>query len=190
MKIILKQDVLGLGYKDEILTVKDGYGRNYLLPKGLAVLATPKAEKALAEELKQRAHKIAKIKSDAEATAKRFEGVSLTLQAKVSEGRNIYGSIGAPQLAEALAAQGLEVHPKQIAFRSVKELGNYTATINFHREVSVEIPFSIVNENGEVAPKKEKPAPVSEAEAEPSTEVEPLTDETVEAEESTAETAE
>lgn len=159
MKIILKQDVLGLGYKDEILTVKDGYGRNYLLPKGLAILATPKAEKALAEELKQRAHKIAQIKTDAESKAKQFEGVSLTLKAKVSEGKNIYGSIGAPQLAEALSAQGLEVHPKQISFKSVKELGHYTATINFHREVSVEIPFTIENEDGNVAPKKEDPTP-------------------------------
>jgi len=163
MKIIMKKDVLGLGYKDEILTVKDGYGRNYLLPQGLAVLATPKAEKALAEELKQRAHKIAKIKEDAEAAAKKFEGVSLTLKAKVSEGKNIYGSIGAVQLAEALAAQGLEVNPKQIAFKSVKELGNYTATINFHREVSVEIPFTIENEDGTVVAKKEKAAPVEEA---------------------------
>ncbi len=156
MKIILKKDVLGLGYKDEILTVKDGYGRNYLIPQGLAILATPQAEKILAEELKQRAHKIAKIKADAEAKAKQFEGVSLTLKAKVSEGRNIYGSVGAPQLAEALASMGLEVNPKQIAFKSVKELGQYTATINFHREVSVEIPFTIVNEDDTVAPKKVK----------------------------------
>jgi len=167
MKIILKKDVLGLGYKDEILTVKDGYGRNYLLPQGLAILATPKAEKALAEEMKQRAHKIAKIKADAEATAKKFEGVNLTLKAKVSEGKNIYGSVGAVQLAEALAAQGLEVNPKQIAFRSVKELGHYTATINFHREVSVELPFVIENEDGEIpTPKKEKPVPVEEVPAE------------------------
>ena len=163
MKIILKKDVLGLGYKDEILTVKDGYGRNYLLPQGLAILCTPKAEKALQEELKQRAHKIAKIKEDAEARAKKFDGVSLTLKAKVSEGKNIYGSVGPVQIAEALAAQGLEVNPKEIAFKSVKELGNYTATINFHREVFVEIPFTVENEEGNVVvPKKEKAAPVEE----------------------------
>ncbi|MBQ2339343.1 MAG: 50S ribosomal protein L9, partial [Bacteroidaceae bacterium] len=94
MKIILKKDVIGLGYKDEVLTVKDGYGRNYLLPQGFAVLATEKALKALAEELKQRAHKIAKLKADAEAQAAKFEGVSLTITAKVSEGKNIYGSVG------------------------------------------------------------------------------------------------
>ena len=93
MKIILKKDVLGLGYKDEVLTVKDGYGRNYLLPQGFAVLATEKAVKQLNEELKQRAHKIAKIKADAEAQAQKFEGVSLVIKAKVSEGKNIYGSV-------------------------------------------------------------------------------------------------
>ena len=103
MKIILKKDVLGLGYKDEVLTVKDGYGRNYLLPQGFAVLATEKAVKQLNEELKQRAHKIAKIKADAEAQAQKFEGVSLVIKAKVSEGKNIYGSVGAKEIAAALA---------------------------------------------------------------------------------------
>ena len=101
MKIILKKDVHGLGYKDEVLTVKDGYGRNYLLPQGLAVLATEKAVKQLNEELKQRAHKIAKIKADAEARAKQFEGVSLVIKARVSEGRNIYGSVGPKEIAAA-----------------------------------------------------------------------------------------
>ena len=107
MKIILKKDVQGLGYKDDVLTVKDGYGRNYLLPQGLAVLATEKAQKQLAEELKQRAHKIAKIKADAETAAARYEGVALTIEAKVSDGKNIYGSVGPAQIAEALAAKGI-----------------------------------------------------------------------------------
>ena len=143
MKIILKKDVHGLGYKDEVLTVKDGYGRNYLLPQGLAVLATEKA--------------------DAEAEAKKFEGVSLTIKARVSEGRNIYGSVGPKEIAAALAEKGLEIDSKLISIKGVKTLGDYEAVAHFHREVSVTIPFEVVNEDGEKAPKKveaPKPAPV------------------------------
>ncbi|MBQ9666135.1 MAG: 50S ribosomal protein L9 [Bacteroidaceae bacterium] len=168
MKIILKKDVLGLGYKDEVLTVKDGYGRNYLLPQGLAVLATEKAVKQLNEELKQRAHKIAKMKADAEAQAKKFEGVSLSIKAKVSEGKNIYGSVGPKEIAAALAEKGLEIDSKLITLKGVKALGNYEAVAHFHREVSVTIPFEVVNEEGEKAPaKKEAPkaAPAPEAPA-------------------------
>ena len=167
MKIILKQDVHGLGYKDEVLTVKDGYGRNYLLPQGLAVLATEKAVKQLNEELKQRAHKIAKIKADAEAQAKKFEGVSLTIKARVSEGRNIYGSVGPKEVAAALAEKGLEIDSKLISIKGVKTLGDYEAVAHFHREVSVAIPFEVVNEEGEKNPSKKaeapKAAPVEEA---------------------------
>lgn len=168
MKIILKKDVIGLGYKDEVLTVKDGYGRNYLLPQGYAVLATEKAVKQLNEELKQRAHKIAKIKADAEAEAKKFEGVSLTIEAKVSEGKNIYGSVGAKEIAAALAAKGLEIDSKLISIKGVKTLGSYEAVARFHREVSVAIPFEVVPEGGYVAP-----APAAEAPAEPAAEEAP-----------------
>lgn len=146
MKIILKKDVLGLGYKDEVLTVKDGYGRNYLLPQGYAVLATEKAVKALNEELKQRAHKIAKIKADAEAFAAKFEGVSLSIAAKVSEGKNIYGSVGPVQISATLAEKGLEVDSKAVILKAVKELGSYTATIQLHKDVFVEVPFEVVPE--------------------------------------------
>lgn len=162
MKIILKKDVLGLGYKDEVLTVKDGYGRNYLLPQGFAVLATEKAVKQLNEELKQRAHKIAKIKADAEAEAKKFEGVALVIKAKVSEGKNIYGSVGAKEIAAALAEKGLEIDSKLITIKGVKALGSYEAVARFHREVSVTIPFEVVNEDGTPAPAAE---PVAEAPA-------------------------
>ncbi|MBO4565035.1 MAG: 50S ribosomal protein L9 [Bacteroidaceae bacterium] len=144
MKIILKKDVQGLGYKDEILTVKDGYGRNYLLPQRLAVLATDKAVKALNEELKQRAHKLAKIKADAEEEAKKFEGVHLTIEAKVSEGQAIYGSVGPTQIAEALGKAGIELDPKKVLTKGVKALGQYTAQIQLHREVHVEVPFEVV----------------------------------------------
>ncbi|MCD8235707.1 MAG: 50S ribosomal protein L9 [Prevotellaceae bacterium] len=149
MKIILKKDVHGLGYKDDVLTVKDGYGRNYLLPQGMAVLATEKALKILNEELKQRAHKLAKIKADAEAAASKFEGVSLTISAKKAEKNFIYGSVGAVQIAEALAQKGIEVDSKIIAVKAVKELGSYTATVKLHKEVSVEVPFEVVAEVAE-----------------------------------------
>lgn len=163
MKIILKKDVQGLGYKDDVLTVKDGYGRNYLLPQGLAVLATEKAQKVLAEELKQRAHKLAKIKADAEAAAKKYEGVSLVIAAKVSDGKNIYGSVGPAQVAEALAAKGIETEVKHVVFKSVKELGHFVATIQLHKEVAVEVPFEVIAENQPVAePEPAKEAPVAE----------------------------
>ena len=137
MKIILKKDVQGLGYKDE-------YGRNYLLPQRLAVLATDKAVKALNEELKQRAHKLAKIKADAEEEAKKFDGVHLTIEAKVSDGQAIYGSVGPTQIAEALGKAGIELDPKKVLTKGVKALGQYTAQIQLHREVHVEVPFEVV----------------------------------------------
>jgi large subunit ribosomal protein L9 len=145
----LKKDVHGLGYKDEVLTVKDGYGRNYLLPQGYAVIATEKAIKALNEELKQRAHKLAKIKADAEAVAAKFEGVSLAIAARVSEGTAIYGSVGAAQIVEALAAKGIEIDSKLISVKAAKALGSYTAEVKLHKEVSVEIPFEVVAEVAE-----------------------------------------
>lgn len=162
MKIILKKDVQGLGYKDDVLTVKDGYGRNYLLPQGFAVIATEKAVKMLNEELKQRAHKLAKIKADAEEAAKKYEGVSLVIAAKVSEGKNIYGSVGAAQIAEALGAKGIETDQKKVVLKAVKELGHFTAVVQLHKEVAVEIPFEVIAEN---APVKEKPAEEPKAEA-------------------------
>lgn len=162
MKIILKKDVHGLGYKDEVLTVKDGYGRNYLLPQGYAVLATEKAIKQLNEELKQRAHKIAKIKADAEAKAAQYEGVSLQIAAKVSEGKNIYGSVGPKEIAAALAAKGIETDVKLVSMKGAKALGNYEAVVRFHREVAVTIPVEVVAEG---APVEAAPAPVEEAPA-------------------------
>lgn len=169
MKIILKKDVIGLGYKDEVLTVKDGYGRNYLLPQGYAVLATEKALKVLNEELKQRAHKIAKIKAEAEEKAAQFKDVTLVIEAKVSEGKNIYGSVGAAQIASALAKKGLEIESKLISVKAAKALGSYVANIAFHREVVVEIPFEVVPEGGAVAAapaeKAEEAAPATEAPA-------------------------
>ena len=147
MQIILKEDVQGLGYKDDVVEVKNGYGRNYLIPQGKAVIATPSALKVLAEDQRQRAHKLAKIKADAEAAAAALEGVSLTIGAKTSATGTIYGSVNAIQIAEALEKLGHKVDRRQIVIKdAVKEVGKYNATINFHKEVSVEVPFEVVAE--------------------------------------------
>ncbi|NLT03790.1 MAG: 50S ribosomal protein L9 [Bacteroidales bacterium] len=147
MKIILKEDVPTLGYKDDVVTVKDGYGRNYLIPQGKAVVATESALKVLAENLKQRAHKLAQLKKDAEAQAAKLQGVSLTIGAKVSSTGKIFGSVGAIQVAEALEKAGFEVDRKIIVIKdAVKEVGNYTAILKLHREVSVDVPFEVVAE--------------------------------------------
>lgn len=146
MEIILKEDVLNLGYKNDIVNVKSGYGRNYLIPTGKAVIASPAAKKMLAEELKQRAHKLEKIKKDAEEVAAKLQGVSLTIAAKVSATGSIYGSVGNMQIAEELAKLGHNIDRKIIVAKDVKEVGSYTATVKLHKEVSVEIPFEVVAE--------------------------------------------
>ena len=146
MEIILKEDVINLGYKNDIVKVKDGYGRNFLIPTGKAVIATTSAKKALAEELKQRAHKLAKIKADAEELAQKLAPVSLTIATKVSATGAIYGSVGSIQIAEELAKLGFEIDRKIIVVESAKEVGNYNATIKLHKEVSVKIPFAVVAE--------------------------------------------
>ena len=146
MEIILKEDVVNLGYKNDIVTVKSGYGRNYLIPTGKAVIASPVAKKMLAEELKQRAHKLEKIKKDAEALAEQLKGVSLTIATKVSATGTIFGSVSNIQIAEELAKLGHNVDRKIIFVKGVKEVGSYTATVKLHKEVSVEIPFEVVAE--------------------------------------------
>ena len=147
MDIILKEDVINLGYKNDIVTVKSGYGRNYLIPTGKAVIASPSAKKMLAEELKQRAHKLEKIKKDAEELAAKLAGVSLTIATKVSSTGTIFGSVGSIQIAEELAKLGHEIDRKIIVVKdTVKEVGQYKATIKLHKEVSVEIPFEVVAE--------------------------------------------
>lgn len=147
MQVILKEDVINLGYKDDIVNVKDGYGRNYLLPQGKAVIASESAKKMLAENLKQRAHKLEKIKQDAEALAVKLEGVTLTIGAKTSSTGTIFGSVTNIQIAEALAKVGYNVDRKIILIKdAVKEVGSYKATLRLHKEVSVEIPFEVVSE--------------------------------------------
>lgn len=147
MQVILKEDVANLGYKDDVVNVKDGYGRNYLLPQGKAVIATESAKKVLAENLKQRAHKLEKIKKDAEDLAAKLDGVSLTIGAKTSSTGTIFGSVTNIQIAEALEKLGYNVDRKQIVIKdSVKEVGQYKAIAKLHKEVSVDIPFEVVSE--------------------------------------------
>ncbi|MDE6095781.1 MAG: 50S ribosomal protein L9 [Muribaculaceae bacterium] len=147
MKIILKENVAELGYKDDVVEVKDGYGRNYLIPQGKAIIASAAALKQLAEDQKQRAHKIAKIKQDAEAAAAALEGVKLTIGAKTSSTGTVFGSVNALQIAEALEKLGHNVDRKIIFIKeAVKEVGTYTATIKFHKEVVKEIEFEVVAE--------------------------------------------
>ena len=147
MKIILKEDIANLGYKDDVVEVKDGYGRNYLIPQGKAVIANRSNLRQLEEDQRQRAHKLAKIKADAEAAAAALADVALTIGAKASATGTIFGSVNNIQIAEALEKLGHNVDRKLIVLKeSVKELGKYTAKINFHKEVSVEIPFEVVAE--------------------------------------------
>ncbi len=148
MEIILKQDISQLGFKDDIIEVKNGYARNYLIPQGYAVLATPSAKKVHAENLKQRAHKEAKIKADAEALAEKIAAVTLKVGAKVSSKGKIFGSVNTIQLSEALAKEGLEVDRKKILLKAntITEVGTYTAVAKLHREVSVDINFEVIGE--------------------------------------------
>jgi len=147
MELILKEDVINLGYKDDIVTVKKGYGRNYLIPQGKAVMATESAKKVLAENQKQRAHKLEKIKTAAEELAAKMEGVSLTIGAKASSTGTIFGSVTNMQIADALKEKGFEVDRKIIVIKdAVKEVGNYTAVVKLHKEVSIEIPFEVIAE--------------------------------------------
>ncbi len=148
MEIILKQDIANLGYKDDIISVKDGYARNYLIPQGFAVNATVSAKKQHTEILKQRAHKEAKIHEAAEELAGKLKDVSLTIGAKTSSKGKIFGSVNTIQLSEALKEKGFDIERKNISIKEelIKEIGNYTATIKLHKEVKVEIPFEIVAE--------------------------------------------
>jgi large subunit ribosomal protein L9 len=147
MEVILKQDIHSLGYKNDIVVVKNGYGRNYLIPKGIAILATESAKKMNAENMRQRAHKEEKIKNEALEIAKKLEGVTISVGAKTSTTGKIFGSVNNIQIAEALTAKGFEIDRKVIAIKdAVKEIGKYTATIKLHKEVKVDIEFDVISE--------------------------------------------
>ena len=146
MELILKEDITGLGYKNDMVTVKNGYGRNYLIPTGKAVIASESAKKMLAEELKQRAHKLEKIKNEALALAEKLSAVSLTIPTKVSATGAIYGSVNSLQISDELKKLGYDINRKTIEVKDVKEVGAYKATIRLHKEVTVEVPFEVVAE--------------------------------------------
>ena len=148
MEIILIQDVNKLGLKDDIVNVKDGYGRNYLIPRGFAVAASSSAKKMHAENLRQRAHKEEKIKIAAQEIAGKLEGVKITVGAKTSTSGKIFGSVNTIQIAESLKEKGFDIDRKNITLPldQIKEVGNYKAVIRLHREVKVEIEFEIKGE--------------------------------------------
>jgi large subunit ribosomal protein L9 len=148
MELILKQDVANLGFKDDIVSVKNGYGRNFLIPQGVAVLATSSAKKVLAETLKQRAYKEQSIVKEATKLAEAIKGLEVKITAKTGEGDKLFGSIGNSDIVDALATEGHELEKKFISIAGglVKRLGKYNATVRLHRDVIVELPFEVIAE--------------------------------------------
>ena len=147
MEIILKEDIIGLGYKNDIVNVKGGYGRNYLIPTGKGVIASSSAKKQLAENLKQQAAKIAAKKAEAEKRAAQLEGIELVIAAKVSATGVTYGSVNTAIVAEDLAKKGIEIDRKIITMRDIKKVGTFEATIHFFKDVEVKLPVIVVAEN-------------------------------------------
>lgn len=145
MELILKQDVQNLGFKDDVVTVKAGYGRNYLIPQGFAHMATPTAKKILAENLKQRAFKEQKVVNDAKAIAEALKAIEIKITAKAG-GEKLFGSVTNADIAEALEKAGQAIDKKFITSGIVKRTGKYTANVRLHRDVIVELPYEIVAE--------------------------------------------
>lgn len=146
MKIILTQDVKNLGHKDDVVEVKDGYGRNYLIPKGMAKLATEGALKMLAEDIRQRAFKIEKLRKDAEALAAKLNGITVTVKTKAGASGKIFGSVTGLQIANALKDQGYDVDRRKIAVDDIKNLGTYSADLNLFKDISAAITVEVVTE--------------------------------------------
>jgi large subunit ribosomal protein L9 len=147
MEVILTQDMQGLGYKNDVITVKAGYGRNYLIPKGFAIMANASNRKMIEENVRQAAHKAEKLKKDAEALAEQIGDLVLEIGAKVGESGKIFGAITTLQISDALNDKGFEIDRKKISFNSkVKEVGEYAATLDLHKDVKKEIPFKVVAE--------------------------------------------
>lgn len=163
MDIILKEDIIGLGYKNEIVKVKNGYGRNYLIPTGKGVIASESARKQLAEDLKQKASKIAAEKAAAQSKADSLKDVVVTISAKVSATGVTYGSVNTATVAEELKKKGFDVDRKIITMHDIKKVGNFEATIHFYKDVEVKLPVEVIAEN---APKAEPAAEATEAPAE------------------------
>lgn len=207
MEIILKEDIIGLGYKNDIVNVKSGYGRNYLIPSGKGVIASESAKKVLAENLKQQASKLAAIKEAAEKKAEALKDVKLVIPARVSATGATYGSVNANIVAEELGKKGFEIDRKIITMRDIKAVGDYEAVVHFHKDVEVKIPVTVIAEKEakaendteagaeKPAAKAEKPAvkkaePVEAAKEESAPAPEEVETPATEAPETVAETAE
>lgn len=161
MKLILKEDVRNLGFKNEIVDVKPGYGRNFLIPKGMGVLATPSALKMHEETLRQQAEKLEAFKAEAEKRAEKLSGAKVELSAKTSSTGSLYGSITTTMVADELEAQGYEINRKMIEMPGIKEIGHYVAKVRLHKDVAVEVPVIVTSENPEdleIEQKEETPA--------------------------------
>ncbi len=146
MEIILKQDIQGLGYKNDTVNVKPGYGRNYLIPQGVAIIANNSNKKMIAENIKQAAHKAEKIKNDAEAIAQSIGALVLEIGTKAGDSGKIFGAITTLQVADGLKSKGFDIDRKKIKFEAIKQVGEYNATIDLHREVKHDIKINIVAE--------------------------------------------
>ena len=148
MEIILKKDVEGVGFKDDIVTVKNGFGRNFLIPNGSAILATPSAKKVLAENIKQQFVKDKKVIDDANKLAKKINSLEIKIKAKVGEGVKLFGSVNNINVQKELAESGVEIDRKSIMIsgNNIKQTGKYTAKIRLHREVIFDFPFEVVPE--------------------------------------------
>jgi len=149
MELILKQDINGLGHKDDIVAVKPGYGRNFLIPQGFATMATESARKVHAENMRQRAHKEEKIRAEASAMAAKLEGVTLKIGAKTSTTGKIFGSVNTIQIAEAIKEKGFEVDRKNITIKdeeNIKEVGTYSAKVKLYKDINVVVSFEVVTE--------------------------------------------
>lgn len=181
MEIILKEDIIGLGYKNEIVNVKNGYGRNYLIPTGKGIIASASAKKQLAEDMKQQAAKIAAAKAEAEKRAAQLEGVELVILAKVSATGVTYGSVNANIVAEELQKKGIEIDRKIITMHDIKKVGTFEATVHFFKDVEVKLPVTVVAED-----EPKQPAEEEEATEEATAEAAPA-EETAEEENATAE---
>lgn len=167
MEIILKEDIIGLGYKNEIVTVKSGYGRNYLIPQGKGVIASESAKKILAENLKQQAHKLAALKEAAENKAAALQGVELVIEAKVSATGVTYGSVNKNIVADELKKKGFDVDRKIITMHDIKKVGDYVAVIHFFKGVEVNLPVKVVAEAEQAEVKEEKVEEVAVVEEAP-----------------------
>lgn len=174
MEIILKEDIIGLGYKNDIVNVKNGYGRNYLIPTGKGVIASESAKKVLKENLKQQAAKIAAAKAAAEKRAEQLKDVVLEIAAKVSATGQLYGSVNTATVAAELAKKGIDIDRKIITMHDAKHVGEFEATVHFYKDVEVKVPVHVVAEKSEAekAAEKAEEAPKAAEEAAVETPVE------------------